>query len=93
MTHRIFHDRRHPGHLGAEHVQAFLSALATEQRVAASTQNQALAALLFLYERVVKRAATEAGLTKRVTGHSDVRTTMIYTHVAESPRVGRPQSG
>jgi integron integrase len=36
-------------------VQVFLSALATEQRVAASTQNQALAALLFLYERVLKR--------------------------------------
>ena len=47
----IFHDRRHPSDLGPEHVRQFLSALATEQRVAASTQNQALAALLFLYDR------------------------------------------
>jgi integron integrase len=51
----IFHDRRHPSDLGPEHVRQFLSALATEQHVAASTQNQALAALLFLYERVLLR--------------------------------------
>jgi integron integrase len=49
----IFHGRRHPRDLGAEDVRRFLSALATEERVAASTQNQALAALLFLYEHVV----------------------------------------
>jgi hypothetical protein len=41
----IFHDRRHPRDLGAEHVRQFLSALAVEQQVAPSTQNQALAAL------------------------------------------------
>jgi integron integrase len=51
----IFHDRRHPGSLGVEHVRQFLSALAIEQRVAPSTQNQALAALLFLYEHVIGR--------------------------------------
>src|SRR5687768_616982 len=48
-----FHDRRHPRHLGPEHVREFLSALAVRERVAASTQNQALAALRFLYERVL----------------------------------------
>ena len=41
-----------PRSLGAEHVTAFLSALATRHNVAASTQNQALAALLFLYRHV-----------------------------------------
>ncbi|HEX5012056.1 MAG TPA: integron integrase [Planctomycetota bacterium] len=45
--------RRPPRGLGAAEVTAFLSALATERRVAASTQNQALAALLFLYRDVL----------------------------------------
>jgi integron integrase len=51
----FFHDRRHPRDLGPEHVRRFLSALAVEERVASSTQNQALAALLFLYEHVIGR--------------------------------------
>ncbi len=48
-----FHGRRDPARLGAEHVTSFLSSLATEARVAASSQNQALAALLFLYREVL----------------------------------------
>ncbi len=48
-----FHGKRHPRELGAMHVTAFLSSLATDRRVAASTQNQALAALLFLYKEVL----------------------------------------
>jgi len=50
-----YHGRRNPTELGAEHVTAFLSALATRGSVAASTQNQALAALLFLYRQVLGR--------------------------------------
>ena len=50
-----FHARRDPADLGAEHVTAFLSDLATRGHVAASTQNQALAALLFLYREVLTR--------------------------------------
>jgi integron integrase len=49
----MFHDRRHPGEMGAGEITAFLSALATERNVAASTQNQALSALLFLYKQVL----------------------------------------
>lgn len=45
--------RKHPGTLGRSAVIAFLSGLATEERVSASTQNQALAALLFLYKEVL----------------------------------------
>jgi len=51
----IFHGRRHPRDLDAEDVKGFLSDLAVRRRVAASTQNQALAALLFLYNRVLHR--------------------------------------
>jgi integron integrase len=49
----LFHGKRHPRDLGAEHVTGFLSSLATDRKVAASTQNQALAALLFLYREVL----------------------------------------
>nr|WP_320134174.1 integron integrase [uncultured Holophaga sp.] len=45
----LFHGKRHPCEMGAEEVMAFLTHLATERRVSASTQNQAKAALLFLY--------------------------------------------
>ena len=48
-----FHGRRDPAGLGPEHVTAFPNALATRGRVAASTQNQALAALPFLYRHVL----------------------------------------
>lgn len=48
-----FHDKQHPRDLGAEHIEAFLTALAVKGQVAASTQNQARAALLFLYKEVL----------------------------------------
>jgi integron integrase len=49
-----FHGRRSPRELGAADVTGFLSSLATGGGVAASTQNQALAAILFLYRRVLE---------------------------------------
>ncbi len=50
-----FHGLRHPNELGSSAVVEFLSDLAVRGRVAASTQNQALAALLFLYREVLGR--------------------------------------
>jgi len=49
-----FHRYRHPEGMGAAEVEAFLSDLAVRKNVSASTQNQALAALLFLYKQVLK---------------------------------------
>ncbi|HEX5528047.1 MAG TPA: phage integrase N-terminal SAM-like domain-containing protein, partial [Methylomirabilota bacterium] len=49
----LFHGKRHPAEMGAEEITRFLSALAIERNVAASTQNQALSALLFLYREVL----------------------------------------
>jgi integrase len=49
----LFHGKRHPSGMGAEEVVAFLSHLAVEGEVAASTQNQARAAILFLYRQVL----------------------------------------
>jgi integron integrase len=50
----LFHGKRHPRSMGAEEVSQFLSDLATKRNVAASTQNQAFSALLFLYKEVLK---------------------------------------
>jgi len=51
----IFHDKRHPAEMGAPEIQTFLAHLAQEGNVSASTQNQALSALLFLYREVLHR--------------------------------------
>jgi integron integrase len=51
----FFHAKRHPMEMGAEEVTRFLSSLALDGRVAASTQNQALSALLFLYREVLQQ--------------------------------------
>lgn len=56
-----FHDRRHPRELGEADVAAFLSALAVEGQVSASTQKQAWAALVFLYDRVLARPLGDLG--------------------------------
>lgn len=49
-----FHGLKHPSKLSEEHVVSYLNYLASERNVAASTQNQALCALLFLYEHVLE---------------------------------------
>jgi site-specific recombinase XerD len=51
----LFHRKRHPAEMGSEEVTAFLSHLAVKRNVSASTQNQALSALLFLYKDVLNR--------------------------------------
>jgi integron integrase len=50
----LFHDKRHPKEMGAEEITAFLTHLAVEDKVSASTQNQAFFALLFLYRDVLR---------------------------------------
>ena len=51
----VFHNKRHPLEMGEPEINAFLSHLAVHGRVAASTQNQALCALLFLYRQVLEK--------------------------------------
>jgi len=50
----LFHGKRHPAEMTEEEVAQFLTHLARDMDVAASTQNQALSALLFLYKEVLK---------------------------------------
>lgn len=49
----LFHGKRHPAEMGAPEIQAFLAHLAQDRNVSASTQNQALSAILFLYREVL----------------------------------------
>lgn len=51
----FFHQKRHPQEMGSREIQAFLTPLAFHRNVAASTQNQALSALLFLYKNVLNQ--------------------------------------
>jgi hypothetical protein len=50
----LFHGKRHPAEMAAAEIEAFLTYLAVDRQVSASTQNQALAALLFLYQKVLR---------------------------------------
>jgi len=50
----LFNDKRHPREMGAAEIERFLTSLAVDRKVSASTQNQALAAVLFLYREVLR---------------------------------------
>jgi integron integrase len=50
----IFHKKRHPSQMGKAEIEEFLTHLAVDRKVAASTQSQAKSALLFLYQKVLK---------------------------------------
>lgn len=59
-----FHRMRHPREMGSAEVNAWLSHLAVELKVSASTQNQALAALLFLYRELLERDLALEGVVR-----------------------------
>jgi integron integrase len=62
----LFHGKRHPKEMGAAEVRVFLSHLATAERVAGATQNQALNALVFLYREVLHLPLGAVGEVERV---------------------------
>jgi integron integrase len=57
----LFHGKRHPDEMGEAEINAFLTDLAVAKKVAASTQNQALSALLFLYRDVLGKSIDSLG--------------------------------
>jgi integron integrase len=71
-----FHGIRHPNTMGAPEVEAFLTHLAVDGHVSASTQNQALAALLFLYQKVLER---EIGRFDAVRAKRPVRVPVVLS--------------
>lgn len=62
----VFHGRRHLRELGAEEVTRFITWLAVDQHVSASTQNQALSGVLFLYRHVLRQALGDVVVPPRV---------------------------
>jgi integron integrase len=58
----LFHDKRHPQDMGPAEIEAFLTHLAVQGKVARSTQNQAFNALLFLYREVLGISLDDAGI-------------------------------
>jgi len=61
----LFHDKKHPKDMGEVEIRDFLTDLAVTRRVAASTQNQALNALVFLYRHVLERDLGSFGQVER----------------------------
>jgi len=59
----LFHNKRHPQEMAEQEIKQFLNYLADNQKVAASTQNQALSAVLFLYKEVLRK---ELGLVQNI---------------------------
>jgi hypothetical protein len=53
----VFHNKRHPKDMGAPEIEAFLTHLAVQTKVAAPTQNQALSTLVLLYRHVLAVAS------------------------------------
>ena len=71
-----FHKKRHPQDMGASEVQSFLSHLAVHQQVSASTQNQALNALVFLYKHVLKQ---ELGVVEAIRARRPKRLPVVLS--------------
>lgn len=60
----LFHNKRHPREMGVDEIGQFLTHLATEREVSASTQNQAFSAILFLYRHTLHIELDEAALAR-----------------------------
>jgi integron integrase len=83
----FYHDKRHPLDMGEAEVTEFLSSLAVEYRVSASTQNQALSALLFLYKEILKEPLP--WLDNLVYAHAPRRLPVVLTRDEVQAVLGR----
>ena len=85
----FFHHKRHPEEMGEEVIAQFLTYLAVENHVAASTQNQALSALLFLYQQVLDRKLDFIDKVERVKRPPKIPVVFTPTKNSPSKRVSR----
>jgi len=90
----IFHNKRHPNDMGETEIRAFMAYLTAERKVAASTSNQALSAILFLYRTVLQREMkvppdlSNASRPKRLpTVLTHAETMKIISHMRGVPRL------
>jgi len=72
----LFHQKRHPTEMGRVEIEAFLTYVAVDRHIAASTQNQALSALLFLYQAVLRQ---EVGAVDAVRARKPKRLPTVLT--------------
>ena len=86
----LFHDKRHPSEMGADEIRAFLTHLAVQGQVAASTQNGALNALVFLYRQVLQQPFPELEGLERAKRPRRIPT--VFT-AAETQALLAPLSG
>lgn len=89
-----FHDKRHPGEMGAEEIRAFISHLASHHNVSSATQNQALQGVLFLYKNVLKKDVGWIDEIKRASRikhlpvvFSKNETSKIFEHLSGTPKI------
>ncbi len=64
LSYILFHNKRHPKEMGAPEIRQYITHLVTEKKVSASTQNQALSAILFLYRHVLHIPLDESNLAE-----------------------------
>ena len=86
-----FFNKRHPKELGEEHIQKFLTHLAVHKKVAASTQNQALNALIFLYKYIIKKEIRD--LSRTVRAKKPIRLPVVLTKEEVKKVITSIQSG
>ncbi|THB72752.1 MAG: integron integrase [Gammaproteobacteria bacterium] len=75
----LFHEKRHPSDMGTFEIQTYLTHLAVDRKVAASTQNQALSALLFLYRDVLDIKLPQLELEKITRAKKPSRLPVVLT--------------
>jgi len=75
----LFHGKRHPDTMGGAEISGFVSSLATHGQVSASTQNQALSALVFLYREVLQRE--DVALDEIVRAKRSIRVPLVLSRV------------
>jgi len=83
----VFHKKVHPSTMGAPEISAFLTWLAVEQRLSASTQNQALCAVLFLYRQVLQMEV--GAIAKMPRARMPTRLPVVLSRLARNHAEGR----
>lgn len=78
----LFHNKRHPNQMGHREIQDYLTFLAVSKKVSPSAQNQAIYALLFLYERVLQTPIRERLNSFKAKPYDHVRTCLSVDEVA-----------
>lgn len=78
----LFHKKRHPNQMGHKEIQEYLTHLAVSKKVSPSAQNQAISALLFLYERVLQTPIKEKINSFKAKPYDHIRTCLSVGEVA-----------